>query len=294
MKSATRSFSNAYIIVTLLVSAAVILGLHPDSTAGLVVLVISVIILGLPHGALDPMVAQSVFPGHRRAAFYLLYLSAAALVVLMWILWPKAALGCFLLIAAFHFGSDLEDESRVWLRTCYGLTVITLPCVQYSPDVATIYRMLALQPTGDYVTLSHWIAYAAGAATLIVASWNVKSEPRRLEEVTVILLSGICLPPLLFFSCYFGLLHSPRHLIETASSLGLKSLQCVLTITGPIVTSTLCLATAGWWVLSRFSVQQRTLMTLFVGLAALTVPHMLLEACTQSRRSGRAVIELSR
>jgi len=294
MKNTTRSFSNTFLIVTTLLSVAVILGLHPDRAMGLLVLVLTVIILGLPHGALDPLVAQSAFPGSRKETFYLLYLSASAFVVLGWIAWPKAALGCFLLIAAFHFGSDLEDESRVWLRICYGVTIITLPCVLHSPDIATMYRMLALQSTGDYVALSHWIAYAAGAATLIAVSLNVKSEPRRVAEVTVILLSGVFLPPLLFFSCYFGLLHSPRHLIETACSLELKTLQRLFAVTAPIVVSTLCLAAIGWWVLSRYSFQQRTLLSVFVGLAALTVPHMLLEACTQSRRNCEAPVGLYR
>jgi Brp/Blh family beta-carotene 15,15'-monooxygenase len=281
MKNARRSFSNAFLIVTLLVSAAVLLGLHPDPTVGLVVLVASVILLGLPHGALDPMVGQSVFPGYRRAAFYLLYVSAAALVVVAWIAWPKAALGCFLLVAAFHFGSDLEGESRVWLRICYGLTIVTLPCVRYGADVATIYRMLALQPAGDYVAWSPWIAYAAGATTLIAVSLKAKSDLRRVAEVAVILLSGVCLPPLLFFSCYFGLLHSPRHLLETASSLGLKTLRSLFATTAPIVFATLCLAGIGWGVMHRYSGQQRVLLIVFVGLAALTVPHMLLEVCAR-------------
>jgi len=294
MNNATRSFSNAFLIVTVPLSVALMLGLHPNPATGLVVLVLTVVFLGLPHGALDPLVVQSAFPGSSRAAFYLLYLSTSASVVLAWITWPKVALGGFLLIAAFHFGSDLEDESRVWLRTCYGVTIITLPCVLHSHDVATMYRMLALQSTGDYVAVSHWIAYVAGAATLIAVSWKVKSEPRRVAEVTVILLSGVFLPPLLFFSCYFGLLHSPRHLIETACSLGLKTLKSLFTMTAPIVVSTLCLAAIGWWVLSRYSVQQRTLLSVFVGLAALTVPHMLLEACAQSRRNCDAAVELHR
>jgi len=294
MKNATRSFSNAFLMVTTVLSVAVILGLHPSPATGLWVLVLTVIVLGLPHGTLDPLVAQSAFPALRKETFYLLYLSASASVVLAWIAWPKAALGCFLLIAAFHFGSDLEDESRVWLRACYGVTIITLPCVLHSRDVAAIYRMLALQSTGDYVALSQWIACAAGAATSIGVGLNVKSEPRRVAEVTVILLSGVFLPPLVFFSCYFGLLHSPRHLIETACSLGVKTLERLLTMTAPILATTLCLAAIGWRVLSRYSFQQRTLLSVFVGLAALTVPHMVLEACAQSRRNGDAAVELSR
>jgi Brp/Blh family beta-carotene 15,15'-monooxygenase len=290
MNNVARSFSNAFLIVTLLLSAAVILGLHPDPGTGLVVLVFTVICLGLPHGALDPLVAQTAFPGSRKAIFHLLYLSASASVVLAWITWPKVALGCFLFIAAIHFGSDLGDESRVWLRTCYGLTVITVPCILHGRDVAIMYQTLALQSTDDFVILSRWIGYAAGSAALIALSLRLKSEPRRVAEVFVILLSGLFLPPLLFFSCYFGLLHSPRHLIETACSLGLKTPERLFAITAPIVVSTLCFAAIGWWLLSQYSVQQRMLLCVFVGLAALTVPHMLLEACTRSRRNWDAAV----
>ena len=285
MNNATRRFSTTFLLVAPLLSAAVVLGLRPSSTTQLVLLAAAVIVLGLPHGALDPLVAQCVFRGTSRVFFYASYLIASALVILAWIAWPKLALGCFLLIAAFHFGSDLADEGRVWIRTFYGLTVLAVPCVLHGADVAAIYEQLAGQSTGDYVAFSKWIAYVAGATIFGDALLKMKSQPRRAAEVVAILLSGILLPPLLYFCCYFGLLHSPRHLIETASSLGLKTLRTALALIAAIVAATLCLATIGWGMLSRVSVPHRMLLVVFVGLAALTVPHMLLEGCVWRWRS---------
>ena len=294
MKSVTDGFSNAFLIATILLALAVISGLHANPAILLTVLVTSVIFLGLPHGALDPLVAQSVFPGSSKLVFYLLYSLASALVVLLWIACPRFALAGFLVISAYHFGSDLGGESPLWIRACYGLTILTIPCVLYGKDVAVIYQMLAGSTTGYYVMLSRCIAYLAGVITLSAMLLKVKSDPRRAAEFGVILLSGITFPPILFFCCYFGLLHSPRHLVETASALGLKTLRSVLGITAPIVATTLSLAAIAWCFSSRYALQQRVLLIVFVGLAALTVPHMLLEACAERWLSHTATDEVSR
>ncbi len=278
MKNATRNWSNSFLIAGSLLLALVTFGLRVDLATEIGILAVSVVILGLPHGALDPLVARSAFPHLPRMVFYALYILVATFVIFEWILWPSVALGSFLLIAALHFGSDLDDDSRIWLRISYGLAVITLPCILHGGEIGAMYRTLAGPSTVSFILPSQWIAHAAGATTLLATFWKGTTQPRRCAEVGVILISGVFLPPLLYFCCYFGLLHSPRHLLETASSLGLKTIRSVAASTIPIVAATLSLAAVSWWMLPRYPLPERMLLIVFVGLAALTVPHMLLDA----------------
>ena len=86
-------------------------------------------------------------------------------------------------------------------------------------------------------------------------------------------------PPLIYFVVYFCLLHSPRHFLLTADHLKLTPLQA-LRATWPILMSTLAMAALGALVLAVLTpaFEPATLQIVFIGLAALTVPHMLLTA----------------
>jgi hypothetical protein len=74
------------------------------------------------------------------------------------------------------------------------------------------------------------------------------------------------------------LLHSPRHLLETARDLGLTSFRSIALRNLPILAATLALAVLFYLHLQVTPSSGRILMTVFIGLAALTVPHMLLDA----------------
>lgn len=87
----------------------------------------------------------------------------------------------------------------------------------------------------------------------------------------------IVLDPLLYFTVYFCLLHSPRHLFETARSIGLSSLVSIARAAAPIVIATLVLAAVLWRLLPGASLDAQLLQIVFIGLACLTIPHMLLE-----------------
>ena len=67
----------------------------------------AVIIIGLPHGALDGAIA--IYLGYSKRVvlllrFVLLYVVAAALVVAAWMAAPAVCLLIFLVISMLHFG----------------------------------------------------------------------------------------------------------------------------------------------------------------------------------------------
>ncbi|WP_246686158.1 Brp/Blh family beta-carotene 15,15'-dioxygenase [Methylobacterium sp. WL8] len=69
-----------------------------------------VIVLGVPHGALDGAIAAPLLrPRYGRAwfgVFAIPYLGLSALVLLAWQLAPLAALAGFLALSVLHFGEE--------------------------------------------------------------------------------------------------------------------------------------------------------------------------------------------
>ena len=107
-------------------------------------------------------------------------------------------------------------------------------------------------------------------------------------EIALVQAAAILLAPLLFFAAYFGLQHAVRHLLETAHDLGCtagaamaRSLPLALLTLGGIAT-----LTAARWT-DALSPQDSLVSAIFVALAALTVPHMLLVGALNRRRCAQ-------
>ncbi|WP_213686115.1 Brp/Blh family beta-carotene 15,15'-dioxygenase [Roseicyclus sp.] len=86
-------------------------------------------------------------------------------------------------------------------------------------------------------------------------------------------VAALALPPLLFFIVCFCGLHSVRHFTQTLQSVP-KSGQAVLISAVPSCTVVVIAGIA--WVLLPQTDVQLSLQIVFIGLAALTVPDMLL------------------
>jgi hypothetical protein len=82
---------------------------------------------------------------------------------------------------------------------------------------------------------------------------------------------------------YFCLLHSPRHFLLTADQFRLTPLQG-LRAAWSILMANLAIISLGIIVLAVFTpaFEPATLQIVFIGLAAVTVPHMLLTAVFRS------------
>lgn len=286
MKVAERWHDRIFVLVIGSLLLTALMGQQLSSTAALVVLVTGVVLLGLPHGALDPLVARKAFAGRSyiTIAFYAIYL---ALVLVYWLLWnryPTMGLSFFLLIAAFHFGSDWESRGSFATRCAYGLVIVTLPVLRFSSEVASIYAMLGSAHAAALITTSRILAPAAVGIAAVGAGLQFRQRKRGALELLSIVCGALWLEPLVFFTCYFCLLHSPRHLLETAHGLEMTSLKRIYLATLPVLLATLLLAGLAYWLLPHIEMAARVLRIVFIGLAALTVPHMLLDVAAEAER----------
>jgi Brp/Blh family beta-carotene 15,15'-monooxygenase len=284
---AERWYGRVFLAVTALLVMSSLLGQHLRPGATLAFLVAGVILLGLPHGALDPMVARKAFTGRRGYITAVFYVAYFGLVLGYWMLWnrlPTLGLSLFLLIAAVHFGSDWERRGNIVTRCAYGCAIVTLPALRFPTQVASIYGMLGSGHAVILVTLSRTLAPVAVGIALFGAALQVQRHSRDLFELLAIMTGALLLSPLVFFTCYFTLLHSPRHLLETAEGLGMTRLKNIYLATLPVLLATLLLGAVAYGLLPHIGTPARLLRIVFIGLAALTVPHMLLDTLAETRK----------
>ena len=267
--------------VTLLLLLLTILGQAPGLSTSIVLLVVGVVLFGLPHGALDPLVARRVLGTNSMTGllFFLLgYAFVAAVYGLVWWWSAPVGLATFLGISAYHFGTDWGQRGSLLTRCAYGLAIVTLPVLRHASDTQHIYAVLSPASAQRIVQFSQSIAIPAALATSVaaVAHWRVRR--RDVFEFVCILIGALFLQPILYFSCYFCFLHSPRHLFETARDQGLTSISTIARAAAPATLAPVLLACIFYSRTASRGLNESLLQITFIGLAILTVPHMILQA----------------
>lgn len=242
-----------------------------------------IVVLGVPHGALDPLFAAALLPLHSRVAwlgFIVIYLLLAAAVVLLWWAFPTVFLVMFLVVSVLHFSGDLLSGAHPLTRFVYGVAVISLPAAHHAADMLRLFSQLvganAAQPVVAALELIAWPCLLA-LLWLVVFSWRQRVGRdvwSSLEIFALGLLVWIA-TPLLGFAIYFCAMHSARHILRTQQFSGLKMGRLMLVVALPLL-ALLGAGTLGWRLLPDSPVDERMLQYVFVGLAALTLPHMVL------------------
>ena len=250
-----------------------------SSTLSLLILTILIFFLGIPHGALDPAFAQKLLflkSGKQWLVFVVLYIALSAAVVCIWWQLPLFFMGSFLLCSVLHFSRDLNDELPKLSRLLYGGSMIVLPTLFHFSKMQDLFSVILNESAGLQITsFLHLMAWPWLIASLIsiylefVKEWLVG-----LEILALALLSTLA-PPLVSFTVYFCGMHSLRHILRTKDYTKMGFIRLGLISLAPMA-GVILIAVLAWLYLPQLSDYERLLRFVFVGLAALTVPHMLL------------------
>jgi len=247
----------------------------------------AVVLIGLPHGALDGAIAIHLGFSRRMILFIrflLLYVGMAGLVIAAWIVAPALCLLGFLVISMIHFGAGDARHGSGWVRGAEvlahgGLVVAGISQMHRSEsDVIFAYltggdTMLVWQGL-DMLTV---IVGVSLVVCLAQALWHRRWRGTALELGVLAVLFALT-PPLVGFAVYFCCVHSARHVAAIMSGLRqhLSANAMLLQTLVFTVASWLAGAAAIWWFADMADPQPVILRVVFIGLAALTVPHMIL------------------
>lgn len=256
------------------------------------VLALAVAVTGLPHGALDPWVAWRVGMWRGRwgfVAFNLAYVGLAALAVVAWRLAPGPSLSVFLAISAWHFAGDWREDLPGWARALAGLALLALPAWRWPGQVDASFALLA-GTDGSLIAncmrvAAPWLAAGMTAVALVALR---RSRATSIELAAVAALA-LLLPPLVYFIVYFCALHSLRHLRIAAGEAEASSRRRMAGVALLYTVLALVLAALAWpWLAAAGATDPtadaKLLKLVFIGLAALTLPHMLVVMLSERAR----------
>ncbi len=278
--------------IPIAVVAAVALGAFPSAIPEvwqLAVLAFGVVVLGLPHGALDPAIAARAGLVRSKASLWVFnaaYTAVVLAVIALWWLAPVFSLALFLAVSAWHFAGDWRDTLPWWAQGIGGAGLLLLPITFHTEAVATIF--VALSGPGG-ATLAETLGQLGWFVPLAMVSVSgfalIKRQWASGLEFMALVLIGVLAPPLVFFIIYFCSLHSPRHLREHFQQADRRDHGRLWRMLIGYTLATLLLIIPMLWLWSSLSVNETIVRLVFVGLAAVTVPHMMLMVYAESKTS---------
>lgn len=283
-------------VITVLAALAGGVGL----TAQLGLLALLVGVLGLPHGAVDHWQGHALLQprlgGWWIPVFGAGYMAATAIVIAAWAAWPPLLLTGFLILAAGHFGSEdvtarpLVPHRRATTRLAdtavRGALPVLLPVIFHTGETSALFAaLLPATSAGEVQRILILLTITSPAYLAALAAFIAFAVTRgdRLvgAEIAVLTAAFAALPPLLAFAVYFCLWHSPRHsllVIADADDRDLTSgIRRFALGALPLTALTLAAGIIAWLLLrDAFGSAAAVLQVVFIGLAALTVPHVIL------------------
>ena len=275
------------LLAFILTAAAVALP-RLDPQVELYVFATLVLFLGVPHGALDPVFAKQLYgirtlPGW--VAFTAIYVALSALVVGLWWLMPGMFLILFLVASAVHFSGDLVSKTPWVARIFYGGAVIFFPLLLHAADVSQLFGFLIGADAADTLIAGmRWLIGPWLIATALVLVFIARRDWLTALEIASVSLLMIAVPPLLAFTVFFCVMHSARHVLRTQQHAALSTSRLLLTSAAPMA-AVLVGSGLSFYFFKDTALDMHIVRLVFVGLAALTAPHMLL--MERVRVSGR-------
>ena len=244
--------------------------------------------IGVTHGALDNLKGYKLLKLYgikQKYIFYLIYIILSLFVIFFWTLFPLLSLGLFLLVASYHFGKEDSNFGKIKKTKLIGLyfllkgsIVVLAPLVFHNEEVIKIFEIL-----GVYLNIinTEILLILLGFSFFGNILINDNIGISLLDWFTILILNLI-FSPLVAFTIYFCFLHSVRHSVSLIFELnkynfkkGLKDfVKKALPLT--ILTAILYLI-AVLLLANSYSLDNAILKVIFIGLASLTFPHILLE-----------------
>ena len=260
-----------------------------------------IITIGISHGSLDHIKGKKlldILKIDNTYLFFLAYIFTGLIIIILWLIIPAISLIIFLLIASHHFGKEdtevLSNKNLPINRLLYflkGLLIIIAPLQFHFEETINIFKLLFVGNEKFYIFLGFienskvlsiiFLLSASSSIYLFLKKFKFINFSILLDFFSILMLNYY-LTPIIAFTFYFCFLHSIRHsfsLIFQINSENFKNgflvfIKKALPLT--ILTAAIYLI-ALFYLNSSYELTDAILKVIFIGLASLTFPHILLE-----------------
>ncbi len=249
---------------------------------------VAIFFIGMPHGALDVITLKRLVGVTSRNSLEMGIKSLARLLVLSafygltvlisfsaWLWAPTYCLILLLLIGVGHFR---HDWGQTPLALCLSAVVITSPSILHSKQLTEIFEWLFL-PLGNAEAIV-FVMKAFCLISMLAVITLLPKQKRWGKIVTALCIVWLCtwlLPPLLYFTVYFCSVHAISHTLLLKVRAKITWRELVYTSFLPML-ATGIMTFAAYIYLDLKAVENSLYPLIFIGLFAVTVPHVLLDS----------------
>ena len=295
------NFNHSFIFFLFCNIISLITFIKTNYTISPLICLLLILSIGISHGSLDNIKGKKlfqIFGINNLSIFYLLYILTSITIIILWIIAPMFSLLIFLFIASYHFGKEdtqfLIIKKSFFTQLLYftkGTLIILAPMYFHFDETVSIFKLLLVDNESFYkflnfIETNRILFFGIIIATLsniflFIKNFEFKKFTIFLDYFSILIINYY-FSPLIAFTLYFCFLHSIRHSIslmhelnETDLNIGFKLfIKKALPLT--FLTAAFCLV--GLYFLNNaYSFNSSILKIIFIGLASLTFPHILLE-----------------
>ena len=260
-----------------------------------------ILTIGISHGSLDHIKGKkllNILKINNIYFFYLLYIFIGLFIILLWLMLPSTTLILFLLVASYHIGKEDTDflvYNNLRLNKLFyflkGLLIVIAPLNFHFDETINIFKLLFVESEKFYIFLGLvenfqiipiiFILSIFSSIYLFVKNFKFINFSIFLDFFSILILNYY-LSPLLAFTFYFCFLHSIRHsflLIFELDPVSFKNgFFKFFKKTLPLIILTVIIyLIALFYLKNSYEFNDAILKVIFIGLASLTFPHILLE-----------------
>lgn len=268
------------------------------SNAALILVLFSVFLIGIPHGAIDHIISSKLFGTGESLSGHLLFYSSYLVIMLVlgliWIFAPVIGMIIFLLISLYHFGqADMEEFllSKKFAPFWYVFRGTMIILLIIFSDTSTTFPILTTAMNLDTDTFSSFLADPLWVVAAVLVTYFVgqlfltfkgliRSPLIFFAESGLLVLLLLITGPLIGFAVYFAVWHSAGHIHEMRSFLELKGERMTIGGFYKKAAPFTLISLFGLFLLvllqNAFSVQEQFLTLMFILISVLTLPHMLI------------------
>lgn len=252
-------------------------------------------LFGLAHGGADPWLMHLLVCTRRWTGvlWFSVYAALAAAFIAIVVWQPLLALGLFLLLSIWHFGrSDApfqgfrRGSAAIWLS---GSIPVIGPMFGHPGQTGQLFAWLLGTEAAEVIAVVTWLGptlmlvWIVGLGVVWLRT-GVTENYRGILELLALAAAMTLLAPIIAFTFYFCVVHSTRHFLEILAVSGpisgpRQGWRFLLRQAAPATLLAIALGSIAWWFLgSNRALPDMTtdaVRVLFWGLAALTVPHVV-------------------
>ena len=295
------NFYHSIIFFLVSVSLTIIIDRFENLIISPVICLLLILSIGISHGALDNQKGKRLILLYNIKNYYLFYLIYSMIgigVIVVWLYFPTTTLIIFLIVASYHFGKEdigflikNQNVSNLILYFLKGTLIIIAPLTFHFTETVNIFKSLLIQNENFFLFLEFIETYQILSFTLLASllvniyyfldNFKIMNFLIFIDFLSIIVLNYF-LSPLIAFTIYFCFLHSFRHSISLINELDINDFKNGTYIfvkkALPLTLLTAVIYAVTIYILSNYyQLNDAILKVIFIGLASLTFPHILLE-----------------